>query len=226
MTTYIKNILRDNRYFLIPFAVIWCVALIFSMMHSKAETHLIINQLHAPWADTFFKYFTEAGGWFPWVIIGLTLFTFRLKDFFVLLSSQLVATVITTPLKHIFNVARPQILLNELNLNFYTVDGVNLHSSLSFPSGHTSSAFSLFFAIAVLCKKPWQKCCCLILACLAGYSRIYLSQHFLQDVLAGSVIGIISVIIAAYWFTTKQFGEKNILYYLKKEKNGSKKECD
>ena len=36
---------------------------------------------------------------------------------------------------------------------------------------------------------------CLLLATLGGYSRIYLSQHFLEDVLAGSVIGVASILV-------------------------------
>jgi hypothetical protein len=51
------------------------------------------------------------------------------------------------------------------------------------------------FALAIFCPKWWQKILCLLIAILGGYSRIYLSQHFIEDVLAGSVIGIISVLI-------------------------------
>lgn len=217
MLKYLSKTIRSNRAFLYPFFIIWCVAFTFTLMQTKAETHLVFNQIHATWADVFFKYFTEAGGWFPWIVIALALF-YKCRVSIFLIGSQLVATIITTPLKHLFNVPRPSVLLQNLNYDFHAVEGVKLHTTLSFPSGHTSSAFALFFAIAILAKKPWQKFTCLILACLAGYSRIYLSQHFVQDVLAGSVIGIVAVLLTAYWFTEKQWGEKNILSYIKKIK--------
>lgn len=215
------NTLRDNRWFVVPFSILWCMALIFASMHTKAGAHMIINRFHSPFFDSFFKYTTELGGAIPWIVIVLALF-YKVRISLFLTVCQVVATLITTPLKHIFKVVRPSVLLTQLDLDFHTVEGVALHVNNSFPSGHTSSAFALFFAMALLCKKPWQKVLCLILACLAGFSRIYLSQHFLQDVLAGSVIGIISVIPAAYWFKGKSWGDNSILYYTKKAVNNGK----
>lgn len=223
MPTYLTRTLRANGWFLIPFLIIWCGALIFASLHTKAETHIIINRFHSPFFDCFFKYITELGGSIPWIIIGLLLL-YKVKISLFLTASQLVATLITTPLKHIFHVARPSVLLSEMGIDFHTVAGVALHVKNSFPSGHTSSAFALFFAIAVLCKKPWQKALCLFLALLAGFSRIYLSQHFLQDVLAGSIIGIVAVLAISYWFTEKKWCEQNTLYYITKAVNNGKKD--
>jgi membrane-associated phospholipid phosphatase len=39
----------------------------------------------------------------------------------------------------------------------------------------------------------------LLLAVLVGYSRIYLSQHFLADVVAGSFIGVAGGVLCVYW---------------------------
>ncbi|MDP4276824.1 MAG: phosphatase PAP2 family protein, partial [Bacteroidota bacterium] len=43
---------------------------------------------------------------------------------------------------------------------------------------------------------------CLLLACLVGYSRLYLLQHFLTDVVAGSLIGMVSAAFCYWWFTS------------------------
>jgi len=43
-------------------------------------------------------------------------------------------------------------------------------------------------------------------AILVAYSRIYLSQHFLTDVLAGSLIGVSIAMIVYYVFNTKLNG--------------------
>jgi membrane-associated phospholipid phosphatase len=77
----------------------------------------------------------------------------------------------------------------------HLVQGVSLHSLHSFPSGHTTTAFTLFIMLAFLVRNNSLKFLCFIVALLTGYSRIYLSQHFLVDVLVGSVIGVTSVLI-------------------------------
>lgn len=210
MTKYLKHILKDNLSFFIPYIVIWLVVFAFALMQSKAETHMIINQYHAPCADVFFKYFTQVGGAVPWILIACMLF-YRYRIALFLLATQTATAIITYSLKHLFSVPRPSVLLDELGYTFHTVEGVSLHSSLSFPSGHTASAFAMMFVIAILCKAGWQKVLCLAVACLTGFSRIYLSQHFVQDVLAGSVAGIIAVILTAYWFTEKEWPKSNII---------------
>ena len=193
MIQNLKNTLRDNLSFLIPFAVVWIVAFIFALLQTKAETHLIINEYHATWADYFFRYFTQIGGFIPWILIAV-IFFIRYRIGLLLLTTQLVTGLFTQILKHIFAVVRPSVLLTQLGYTYHTIEGVSLHTINSFPSGHTASAFAMMFVISIICKKNWQKVLCLIVAYLAGFSRIYLSQHFLQDVLAGSVIGILSVL--------------------------------
>jgi membrane-associated phospholipid phosphatase len=49
-----------------------------------------------------------------------------------------------------------------------------------------------------------------IAALLVGYSRVYLSQHFLTDITAGSVFGILMILI--FWFWFERFN-KNWLEY-------------
>ncbi|MBR4546505.1 MAG: phosphatase PAP2 family protein [Paludibacteraceae bacterium] len=44
---------------------------------------------------------------------------------------------------------------------------------------------------------------CLILAALEGYSRIYLSQHFLLDVTVGMTIGVLTSVGIFYIFLKK-----------------------
>ena len=70
------------------------------------------------------------------------------------------------------------------------MDGLKMHENFSFPSGHTSAAFAFFFGLSLLMNKGSWKFLCLVLAALIGYSRVYLSQHFLMDLLAGSLLGI------------------------------------
>jgi membrane-associated phospholipid phosphatase len=66
----------------------------------------------------------------------------------------------------------------------------------SFPSGHSASAFALFFSLAHITRQRSWEVFWLIMAVAVSYSRVYLSQHFLIDILGGSLIGIIAGILS------------------------------
>jgi membrane-associated phospholipid phosphatase len=73
----------------------------------------------------------------------------------------------------------------------------------SFPSGHTTSVFALATMLALLEKNKRTNVVYLLVAVAVGYSRIYLGQHFLNDVLMGSTIGMLTSLVI-YWL----LGEK------------------
>jgi undecaprenyl-diphosphatase len=58
----------------------------------------------------------------------------------------------------------------------------------SFPSGHTITTFAL--AVVLAKGYPSWKIPIYGLACLIGFSRIYLDSHFASDVFAGAVLGV------------------------------------
>ncbi|MBI9071128.1 MAG: phosphatase PAP2 family protein [Melioribacteraceae bacterium] len=71
-------------------------------------------------------------------------------------------------------------------------------SSLSFPSGHTSSSFQaasfIHFRYGFEYAIPGY-----LAAAFVGYSRVYAKKHYTSDVLAGAALGILS----SYVFTDK-----------------------
>jgi membrane-associated phospholipid phosphatase len=85
------------------------------------------------------------------------------------------------------------------------VPDVSVNHYFSFPSGHTMVAFAVAFSMALFYKKRWVDQLAFILALLIGYSRVYLSQHFLIDVWMGSMIGILVALIAYPWYYPKSF---------------------
>ncbi len=81
--------------------------------------------------------------------------------------------------------------------------------SLSFPSGHTSSAFTFAMALTLVFKKVCTKATTIkasvvafVFAFLMGVSRIYVGVHYPTDVIAGTVVGIIYAIIGYFVFAT------------------------
>ena len=75
----------------------------------------------------------------------------------------------------------------------------------SFPSGHTVTAFSTTVLITYWCKNKLWGFPLLLVAILVGYSRMYLSEHFFEDVTAGSVIGVITTVALISWLDNKKF---------------------
>jgi membrane-associated phospholipid phosphatase len=48
-----------------------------------------------------------------------------------------------------------------------------------------------------------------LIAIITAYSRIYLSQHFLQDVVAGSLLGVITSSVIYYVLAKKKWVNTN-----------------
>lgn len=74
----------------------------------------------------------------------------------------------------------------------------------SFPSGHTSSAFS---GATFIYKRYGFKYAAIPYLCAiyTGYSRVYSDRHFTHDVIAGALIGT-----ASSWFFTIPYKNLNI----------------
>ncbi|MBS3060418.1 MAG: phosphatase PAP2 family protein [DPANN group archaeon] len=74
----------------------------------------------------------------------------------------------------------------------YLVFGINnLRTELlsSFPSGHAANSFSIMGILAYH-KRP-QALFFLLFAAIVAYSRVYLGVHYVSDVLAGALIGML-----------------------------------
>lgn len=196
--------MKQYKAFYVPY---FSFVLIFSVLifiNSKADLHLWITTFHSPSADLFFHYFTYLGDWFPFAIGGALIF-YRYRIAFFILLSQVGSGLASIIIKQIWNEPRPSLYFQQKfpGIELHKVAGEHLHSFHSFPSGHTVTAFAFFLAIAFFTKNQRLHFLYLVLALLVGYSRIYLSQHFAIDVLAGSIIGVSATIMCKYYFDKK-----------------------
>ena len=81
----IKEIIRKNTWFFIPYLVILLLVAIPLVVYPKTSLHLFINSCHSSFWDFFFKYITNLGDGFFGVTVGVLflLISFR-KSFFIL----------------------------------------------------------------------------------------------------------------------------------------------
>ncbi|MCY6371986.1 phosphatase PAP2 family protein [Clostridium ganghwense] len=102
------------------------------------------------------------------------------------------SSAVTQLIKTSVNRIRPFLKISNLNIKKIGID------EYSFPSGHTTAAFSM--AITTALFYPSIAIVSIVLACSVGISRMYLGVHYPTDVLAGSFLGTLSSILV-YLFT-------------------------
>jgi len=173
---------------------------IFSLLATKTESFVLLNGFHRTWLDLFFKYYTFLGdGIITIAFVLLCVLLGKKKKAAALLLGYLSSGLIVQALKRLFYFPRPKVYLESISYQYmHFVTGTTLQGSNSFPSGHTASAFCFITVLILIFKK--QKICipCFIFAILVAYSRIYLAQHFLQDVAAGAFLGVIFGMLSYY----------------------------
>lgn len=115
--------------------------------------------------------------------------------------------VLTQALKHSINRPRPITLADP------SIVAYEPQRDLSFPSGHTSLAFSAATALSLKYPKWYVIVPGYLWAGSVGYSRMNLGVHYPSDVLAGAVLGAGSAYVTYKvnnWFWKKHQNKKLI----------------
>ena len=196
--------------FLVPTLVLALVLGIALLITQKAELHLALCQPHTTGLDTIVPIITNLVDWLPYVVVVLLLF-YRAGWATFLASNLLLSTIIVQPIKHIVHAPRPLTWFaeNMPDVTLPLVEGVRMNHWLSFPSGHTTTFFVLFYSLSIiLCAenvtgKMILSFLCFLCASFGAYTRIYLSQHFALDIFAGILIAVFST-LCLYFFLVKK----------------------
>jgi membrane-associated phospholipid phosphatase len=116
------------------------------------------------------------------------------------------STVFNPTLKELFAVERPIGITGVESLRVETAPGY------SFPSGHTQSAASFWFAASLGIRRKWVSILAVVMITLVAISRLYLGLHWFIDVIAGIIFGLIWVYMMDRLFSFCE--RKNNLNYL------------
>ena len=65
----------------------------------------------------------------------------------------------------------------------------------SFPSGHSTNATTVFGSLTINLRKRWLTVIAIVIPLLTGFSRVVVGAHYPTDVLAGWLLGIVTVVI-------------------------------
>jgi len=204
----LKQINLKPAYF-IPVFVMLLSAFVCCTVFSKQISFLVLNNYHTKWLDVFFANYTLAGdGCVSIAAVVLLIFFHKQKAAVTLLLGYAGSGLAAQLIKHCFNYPRPKLYFEQSKVVYHHfVEGVVANHSGSFPSGHTASAFAMATVFALLSCDKRISIIAFVFAALVGYSRIYLAEHFLQDVVAGAFIGVFWGMLSYYliWQKKKPF---------------------
>lgn len=159
-----------------------------------------------------------------WLIPPMKFFSFLgTEEFFLLILSALywcidsriglrvaitllISNTVNDSLKLLFRGARP-----------YWVDssikGINHEASFGVPSGHAQNSMVVWGTLTLGFRKRWLTVLCCVVIFLVGFSRMVFGVHWISDVIAGWIIGLILLWLVARfekpvvkWWVSKQIG--------------------
>lgn len=195
---YLNQLIKERSvvFLLLPFLM---VVAFFILYYGKSESHLMINGWNSAYGDSFFKYITHAGDGLLFALIIIPFLFIRIRWALYMLIASVFTLISVFVLKKILfkGMPRPFKYFEDPDV-LHIVDGVKMHSMNSFPSGHTITAFAIFFVLLFIVKNQYLKMAFVLMAILAGYSRVYLSQHFLIDIFFGAILGILIAVLSCW----------------------------
>ncbi len=191
---------RTVSVFLLTTIGLLCIPFLLALRMRHLDLHMTVNHLVNPALNGIFAQGTHlADGLVPTGIALAFLFV-RWRWFMMMAVSVAGSSIIVQLLKHVVfeAVDRPIVLVGHLQ-GFHQVPGVDMYMHNSFPSGHSTCAFSMCMALAVIVGRPGGAIAWALLAALLAFSRVYLSQHFVEDAVTGAAIGTITAWLTYRW---------------------------
>lgn len=161
----------------------------------KGTAELSINSKFNVFWGQFFRYATHLGDGIFYAILIAFFLLVRYYYAILLFFTSILQTILAQGMKRFVfpDALRPSAYFeNHPDISLQFAEGVKIHSAHSFPSGHTATAFALAIILSHILPKKSTVILFFVLALVAAFSRVYLMQHFFEDILAGAAIGIFS----------------------------------
>lgn len=168
----------------------------------KGEGIQFFLAFRGPKLNLFFRLFTQATEGFALLFcFGILLFI-RLRYSLLFVVGTALSLAISQGLKLFFQFPRPQpYFLYFRGQLLAAIEHLPQKTSWvsSFPSGHSMVSACLFGLLGLWSPRPIQQIFFAFLALGVAFSRVYLGQHFLQDVLTGAAWGTLLAALIHYF---------------------------
>jgi len=200
---------RQYRFCIAAFAFILIEMTLITFVDQPLAEYLHTVDSTHPFLIDIFRAYTDLGksAWYLWpsgfaiILCAILVQTKTLKlkirkrtgqigqKFFFLFMCVAVSGIVTDIIKPILGRARPVELVRD---HFYGFQPFSFQATFnSMPSGHATTAFALAFALIYLF--PRGRVAFIALALVLALSRMMVNAHFLSDVIAGGVVGYLTV---------------------------------
>lgn len=217
-----KSTFGQVKLFISLHALVLIASISVILLTDKHELHLWFNQFHNPFFDQVFKYATHMAEAMMIAFMVFIVLIYKVRYAVAGLAGVAVSGIVTQFLKRVIfsEHYRPSKVFEGI-ANLHFVDGVSLHKAFSFPSGHSTAAFALFLFLAFSANNRKVELLCYLLALITAFSRVYLSQHFFEDITVGSIVGITVCFASLALFKNQKWGEKGLLANFETNRNRS-----
>lgn len=186
----------------LPLLLLLSVGVAFLLVSEKGTLVLFFARHRTTEANVFFRYVTLLGDGVVVVLFCFIAALIRYRYTLMMLAVGIGQLVLSALFKRIVfgNTPRPLRYFDGHVDPAWLIDQVDVHTNYAFPSGHTITAFGLALFIALMVQKRWVTVLSLFAAALIGLSRVYLFQHFFEDVLLGAFIGTANTAVIFHLF--------------------------
>ena len=176
---------------------IMCCGLFLSFYPDKVAAQLALH--HAWYSPSGYWWMEVITSWgeahlFVIVIIAVVLQK-RYLMAFEFLSAGIVSSIVVQSLKRLVFAPSPRPMAVIKWSETLLPEGLEVPLQFAFPSGHTTTAFVFFTLLALHFKKISVQILAAIAVIGVGLSRVYLMAHWIPDVMAGGVLGLVIALL-------------------------------
>nr|WP_068891972.1 phosphatase PAP2 family protein [Pedobacter panaciterrae] len=190
------------KFLIMLMSPFWLASIILLVCLGYVGSFIFLNQHHLDILDNFMLQMTQFGDGALLIPILVFIFIWKKPELVITIIIASLFSCIVTYLCKTYLFAdwnRPLSVIGNEGL-VHTVNHYQLFKH-SFPSGHTICVTTVLTSVALSNYKSRVTVILIaMIMLLVSYSRIYLGAHFLGDVLAGSLIGILISLLTTGFF--------------------------